>query len=244
MKKNLLSSLIAMFSVNILLAQIVVFSPVKVEQNDIEQFLNVEMNYSKKIAQDAVNNGKLLGWVLMQNTNVGPDDYNFIWVNAYPTIEIAANENAWWSQSEKVVGIKPDVLFSDSSKYKYDRSYTYKMEMTIPNSAPAAYVILNFTSPDDVDAVIASAEKYVLPHFKKNMDDHGMVGWGMATKITPQGQDYSSVMFYDSYDTLANAMRHLAGEGVMKGLPFDKIEKSKWEMRPLMKVISSTTEKN
>lgn len=50
MKKNLLSSLIAMFSVNILLAQIVVFSPVKVEQNDIEQFLNVEMNYSKKIA--------------------------------------------------------------------------------------------------------------------------------------------------------------------------------------------------
>ena len=116
--------------------------------------------------------------------------------------------------------------------------------MTIPNSAPAAYVILNFTSPDDVDAVIASAEKYVLPHFKKNMDDHGMVGWGMATKITPQGQDYSSVMFYDSYDTLANAMRHLAEEGVMKGLPFDKIEKAKWEMRPLMKVISSTTEKN
>ena len=49
MKKNLLSSLIAMFSVNILLAQIVVFSPVKVEQNDIEQFLNVEMNYSKKL---------------------------------------------------------------------------------------------------------------------------------------------------------------------------------------------------
>ena len=68
------------------------------------------MNYSKKIAQDAVNNGKLLGWVLMQNTNVGPDDYNFMWVNAYPTIEIAANENAWWSHSEKVVGIKPDVL--------------------------------------------------------------------------------------------------------------------------------------
>lgn len=243
MKKNLLSSLIAMFSVNILLAQIAVFTPVKVEKKDIEQFLNVETNYSKNIAQDAVNKDKLVGWALLQNTNPGPDDYNFIWVNIFPDINTAANENAWWNNSEKVVGIKPDVLFSDSSKYKYDRSYTYKMEMTIPNSAPAAYVILNFTSPDDVDAVIASAEKYVLPHFKKNMDDHGMVGWGMATKITPQGQDYSSVMFYDSYDTLANAMRHLAEEGVMKGLPFDKIEKAKWEMRPLMKVISSTTEK-
>ena len=56
MKKRLFSTLIALFSINILLAQIVVFTPVKVEQEDVEQFLNVEMNYSKKIAQDAVTN--------------------------------------------------------------------------------------------------------------------------------------------------------------------------------------------
>ena len=128
--------------------------------------------------------------------------------------EIAANENAWWSHSEKVVGIKPDVLFSDSSKYKYDRSYTYKMQMSIPNTGPAAYVILNFATPDDVNAVAASSKKYVIPHFKKNMSDNGMVGWGMATKITPQGQEYSSMMTYDSYDSLKNAMKHLAGEGI------------------------------
>ena len=56
MKKRLFSTLIALFSINILLAQIVVFTPVKVEKQDVDQFLNVEMNYSKKIAQDAVNN--------------------------------------------------------------------------------------------------------------------------------------------------------------------------------------------
>jgi hypothetical protein len=243
MKKRLFSTLIALFSINILLAQIVVFTPVKVNKEDVDQFLNVEMNYSKKIAQDAVNNGNLLGWALLQSTNPGPDDYNYMWVNAYPDINTAANKNMWWNNSEKVVGIKPDVLFSDGSKYKFDRSYTYQMKLTIPNVAPAGYVLLNFTSPDDVDAVAASAEKYVLPHFKKNMGDHGMVGWGMATKITPQGKDYSSVMFYDSYDTLANAMRHLAGESVMKGLPFDKMEKAVWEKRPLMKVIAATEEK-
>lgn len=243
MKKKVFSSLIALFSINILLAQIVVFTPVKVEQEDVEQFLNVEMNYSKQIAQDAVNNGNLLGWALLKSTNPGPDDFNYMWVNAYPDINTAANENMWWNNSEKVVGIKPDVLFSESSKYKFDRSYTYQMKLTIPNVAEAGYVILNFTSPDDVDAVAASAEKYVLPHFKKNMSNHGMVGWGMATKITPQRKDYSSVMFYDSYDTLANAMRHLAGEGVMKGLPFDKMEKAVWEMKPLMKVIAGTEAK-
>ena len=54
MKKKVFSLLIALFSINILLAQIVVFTPVKVEQEDVEQFLNVEMNYSKKIAQDLI----------------------------------------------------------------------------------------------------------------------------------------------------------------------------------------------
>ena len=49
MKKKVFSSLIALFSINILLAQIVVFTPVKVEQGDVEQFLNVEMNYSKQM---------------------------------------------------------------------------------------------------------------------------------------------------------------------------------------------------
>ena len=102
---------------------------------------------------------------------------------------------------------------------------------------------LNFATPDDVNAVAASSKKYVIPHFKKNMSNNGMVGWGMATKITPQGQEYSSMMTYDSYDSLKNAMKHLAGEGIIEGLPMDKLTKVTWEMRPIMKVISSTTEK-
>ena len=44
MKKRLFSTLIALFSINILLAQIVVFTPVKVEKQDVDQLLNVEMN--------------------------------------------------------------------------------------------------------------------------------------------------------------------------------------------------------
>jgi hypothetical protein len=143
MKKNVLFSLFILLSVNLLSAQIVVLNPVKVEQEDIKQFLNVEINYSKKIAQNAVNNNKLVGWALMENTNKGPDDYNFMWVNVYPDIESATNENTWWNNSEKVLGVKPDILFSDSSKYKYGKSYTYKMQMAIPNSGPAAFVRAN-----------------------------------------------------------------------------------------------------
>ena len=160
-----------LLSVNFITAQIVVFSPVKVQKEDVKQFLNVQMNYNKKIAQYAISKDELVGWALMQNTNIGPDDYNFMWVNIYPDIETATNKNDWWNNSEKVVGVKPDILFSDGSKYTFDRSFTYKMQMSIPSAGAAAYVILNFATPDDVDAVAASSKKYVLPHFKKNMDE-------------------------------------------------------------------------
>ena len=243
MKKNIFFCLFMLITVNSLSAQIVVFSPVKVQPIDIKQFFNVEMNYSKKIAQNAIKNNELLGWALMQNTNIGPDDYNFMWVNIYPDIEAASNKNAWWNNSEKVLGVKPDILFSDSSKYIYGKIYTYKMQMTIPNTGPAAYVILNFATPDDIDALAVSSKKYIIPHFKKKMGENGMVGWGMATKIAPQGDEYSSVMFYDSYNSLDNAMKHLAGEGIIKGLPMDKLSKVNWKMRPIMKVISATNAK-
>ena len=46
MKKNVLFSLFILLSVNLLSAQIVVLNPVKVEQEDIKQFLNVESTWN------------------------------------------------------------------------------------------------------------------------------------------------------------------------------------------------------
>ena len=45
MKINIFFSLLMLLSVNFLSAQVVVFNPVKVQQEDINQFLDVEMNY-------------------------------------------------------------------------------------------------------------------------------------------------------------------------------------------------------
>ena len=116
------------------------------------------------------------------------------------------------------------------------------IKLQIENSEPSSYVILNFARPNDVNIQIEEAKKFVLPHFKKNMKKFGMVGWGLGTKITPQGKEYSSMMTWDSYDSLENVMKHLGGYGVIEGLPFDKFsEIIEWENRYIMKVISSTT---
>ena len=34
------------------------------------------------------------------------------------------------------------------------------------------------------------------------MKSAGMTGWGYATKITPQGENYASFMSYDAFDSM------------------------------------------
>ena len=57
-----------------LTAQVAVFHPVKIPQNQIEKFLEVKTNYSQKVAQDAVNKGNLVWWALMKSFNTTADD--------------------------------------------------------------------------------------------------------------------------------------------------------------------------
>ena len=69
-----------------------------------------------------------------------------------------------------------------------------------------------------------------------------MTGWGAATKITPQGSDYSSFMTFDAFDTMANLMKHLSGDGAaIKGIDFDKIEPITFDSRYVFEIISATS---
>jgi len=223
-------------------AQIVSFHPVKVNTEQLQNFLDIETNHMKKIAQSAVNNGDLTGWRLLELFNPGSDDYNYMWVNIYKDFKSATSPKAsWWNNSEEVIGVKTNILLDGLNEIIPDRRYFYEVKQQIPNTEPSSYVILNFASPNDVENQMIETEKYVIPHFKKNMKKFGMVGWGLGTKITPQGKEYSSMMTWDSYDSLENVMKHLAGYGVIEGLPFDKFTKIiEWENRYIMKVISST----
>jgi len=224
-------------------AQVVTFHPVKVNPNQLESFLDIETNYMSKIAQKAQDDGNLMGWRLLQLFNPGADDFNYMFVNIYKDFDAATSPEAnWWTNAEKVVGVKTSILLDVYSSLEFDKRYFYEVKQQIANTKPSDYVILNFARPNDLNIQIEEAKKFVLPHFKKNMKKFGMVGWGLGTKITPQGKEYSSMMTWDSYDSLENVMKHLGGYGVIEGLPFDKFsEIIEWENRYIMKVISSTT---
>ena len=59
-------------------------------------------------------------------------------------------------------------------------------------------------------------------HFRKNIIKSGMVEWGMATRIIPQAKDRSTALWWDIYDSMENAMEHLAGGAALAGLSKEK----------------------
>ena len=86
--------------------------------------------------------------------------------------------------------------------------------------------------------------------FKKNSKKSGMQGWGVATIIAPQDKHNTSNVFYwDIYDTLANAMKHMAGEAAVLDIPDEMAAKfyknlpDGFSHRNITEIIIGTTPK-
>ena len=242
MKRNILFIfLLTFYSVT---SQIAVFHPVQVPGDQIETFEKIQTEYVQKIAQDAVDKGNLGAWALLKAFNATSEDYNYLWVHLYQDVDQVVDKFTWWANSEEVLGIKPDILYGDIDT-KADRRYFYKMELAIDGDSDGEWVILNFGNPDNVEQFLKDSEKIVMPHFEKMMDKSGMLGWGVATKITPQGKnsqggDYATAMTYDIYDNLKNVMLHMSGGAAIEGLPIEKLTPANFSIRGIFRVITGT----
>ena len=242
MNRNILFIfLLTFYSVS---SQIAVFHPVQVPGDQVETFEKIQTEYVQKIAQDAVDKGNLGAWALLKAFNATSEDYNYLWVHLYQDVDQVVDKFTWWANSEEVLGIKPDILYGDIDA-KADRRYFYKMELAINGDSDGEWVILNFGNPDNVDQFLKDSEKIVMPHFEKMMNKSGMLGWGVATKITPQGKnsqggDYATAMTYDVYDNLKNVMLHMSGGAAIEGLPIDKLTPANFSIRGIFRVITGT----
>ena len=99
-------------------AQVISFHPVKVSPELLDSFLDVETNHMKKIAQDAVEKGDLVGWRLLELFNPSSDDYNYMFVNIYKDFDAATSPKAlWWNNAEQVLGVKTSILFDNANDF-------------------------------------------------------------------------------------------------------------------------------
>lgn len=224
-------------------AQVAIFHPVKIHPDDVENLIQLEKKFSKKMAQDAVAKGDLVWWGFLRTFNATADDYNFMFVNVYKDIDAAVSPKAnWWNNAKQVIGVEPSVLMDAWVEDAiFDRRYFYQIRQQINSDQQGKFLIFNFGTPASIDRVLASNEKHIIPAFKKNIKKSGMTGWGAATKITPQGADYSTFMTYDAFDSMANLMKHLSGDGAaIKGVDLSKIEPLTFEARYVFEVLAST----
>ena len=245
MKKIFLSLLLTSCFLSINAQEVFMFSPIIVADEDIESFEMIQKKYVTEMAQDAVNKGTIKQWALIKKVpGIGSPDnkINYMWVGVYKNISQLANRDSWWMNTEEKFGIPSKVLF-DSPEVERRGRYIYKTERQIQTDKPGKYVILNWATPDDLPKMIelqGSIEKI----FRKSIIKSGMVGWGMATRIVPQKKDLPTAFWWDAYDTLENAMKHLAGQAASAGITkdliqsFDKIVPNGWDNRVIFEFVT------
>jgi|TARA_B110000908_G_C10090687_1_gene373870 hypothetical protein len=245
MKKILLVSLfsISIFVINA--QEVFMFSPIIVADEDIENFEMIQKKYVTPMAQDAVKNKSMKQWALIKKVpGIGnPDNKtNYMWVAAFDNINQMVNRENWWSNTEKKFGVPSEVIYDSPDIVRRGR-YIYKTEKQIQTDKPGQYVILNWATPTNLNKMIelqGSVEK----HFRKNIIKSGMVGWGMATRIVPQNKDLPTAFWWDSYDTLENAYKHLAGQAATEGISkeineeFNKLIPNGWDNRVIFEFVT------
>ena len=143
--KNIFITLIFLISSNNIFCQEVFYlHAVKIDDDNIENFENIQREYVSALAQDAKKDGIIKDWVLLKPIeNVGEiteQEYNYVWVHIFENVEQMTNRTNWWLKSKEKFGIDPSVLYQgelEKSGYFY-----WKTEKQIVSSSDAEYIIM------------------------------------------------------------------------------------------------------
>lgn len=246
--KNIFITLIFLISSNNIFCQEVFYlHAVKIDDDNIENFENIQREYVSVLAQDAKKDGIIKDWVLLKPIeNVGEiteQEYNYVWVHIFENVEQMTNRTNWWLKSKEKFGIDPSVLYQgelEKSGYFY-----WKTEKQIVSSSDAEYIIMNWATPKDLNKALNMADE-LSEGFRKSMKREGMAEWGVATKILPQGEGQSTIFFWDVYNSLEGAFKHMMNQAVLSDLDPDKFSEffenmpNGWDGRGIFEFVAGT----
>ncbi len=182
---------------------------------NMQEFENLEMNYWYKVVQDAVDKGNLVAWSFHKRLDAGFVDFDedaptHAFVLVYKDIDQYLNGGKVWENATEILGADPS-RFSTQEMSKTLFRQRYAFVDGIGSSENGQFAVWNYAQPDNLAGFLEENTKLWKPYFQKNMKKLGMVSWGVANRIYPQGQDQSSVVTWDVYSSLGAAMNQLAG---------------------------------
>ena len=213
--KHLLHTLIVLvcmtFAMQITAQDISSYQFRHVPQDKVDEFIFRETTYWRKVAQKAIDDGKMNFWALLEK--VGgidlPNSSNYLFINTFPNID---GEGIWNPRT-----VFPDVpmeqmetnSFTTVTSQLFTHPENWVDDAGATPSKDYNYVVINYWSSSDPDGWIDGENKYWAPFIKGEMakPTTSMVAWGNARVLSPTGGDKNiTSLSFDLFPTLHDAL--------------------------------------
>jgi len=201
MKKLLFTILFAFtMSVN---AQYYSLTYVTVPAENQEEFVRLETQYWSKVAKHNIEAGKQIAWGLVAAIGGTPNGWTHVFVNVYETAEQIADSSIW--DPESILGISPSEI-NTLHLVEGRGLQNWAVQSSIPGER-GEVAVWNFARPKNLSGFINENKNLWKKQFEKDMG--GRTNWGIGLKLNNKTQDLSTVMTWDGYPNLAEALKAL-----------------------------------
>ncbi|MBL30205.1 MAG: hypothetical protein CMC81_03030 [Flavobacteriaceae bacterium] len=218
-------------------AQYYTITYIKVAPENVSNFERLEIDYWSKIASQNIENGKQLGWALMKKYGTaGNNEVNYAFINAHKNLSDLLNPG--WMNSARKLGYNTQDISSDYQVYEM---HHYKIQDQIIGNNDAKVWIWNYARPKNLEGFLSENKKIWKPLHKKNImsKSNSMKNWGVGTKLYPVGQDESTVMTWDGFSSVEDALEtlDLSDWVAPKGSKMDQYDPDGFRLRVIWEQI-------
>ena len=190
-------------------------------EGDLEAFEKVESMYMQRVAQAAVDKGEIMGWSLnksMHLDNINDEEnFNYVFIQSAKDVQgIVSPKSAWWNNANDILSSKELKEVEELQKtftWKKDVKVLYQVESAIWDNKYDGSVVFqfNFAKPKNSNGFVEENKTLWRPFFDKNKSKLNMIGWGVASKVHPRGEDWSDVVTWDAFKNLEDLYQYRIG---------------------------------
>ena len=184
----------------------------KVQDDKVNEFIERETKYWSKVAQKAVDEGKLGFWALLQKMGGYDLDNtsNFLFINTFPDID---NTGGVWDPA----AVFPDVPVEDMETYSmskntsviFVKSQHWEEKANVNPDQDYKYITFVYHNANNPGGLIAAEKEVWAPFIKAAMDEGKTTqkAWGNAVILSPSGEDIKyNTISYDIYPSFKEAL--------------------------------------
>jgi hypothetical protein len=179
-----------------------------VAPDKVDEFIKRETTYWSKVAQKAIDNGKMTFWALFEK--VGGVDMstssNFLFINTYPDMD--ANFGDIWNPAKLFPGVPMDKMSTESisttTAEVFVKSDGWQQVANANPSKDFNYVVMNYHNSSNPSSFVTIEKNQWGPFIQASMDNKltEQKAWGNAIVLSPTGGPMKyNCLSYDLYAT-------------------------------------------